>query len=102
MTEYEAVMNNVNGVHPAWAPKPVEPANSVGPTPPAQPPEGVSDVVEISTAAALAARIREVPEVRADLVARIKREIEAGTYETPERIDAAVEKLLEELNPGLP
>jgi len=61
----------------------------------------VSDVVEISTAAELAARIQEVPEVRAELVARVKREIEAGTYETSERIDAAVERLLDELFPEL-
>ena len=91
-------MSNVNGVQPPWAPKPVEPTSS---TVPAQAPGGVSDVVEISNAAALAAKVQEIPDVRADLVARVKGEIEAGTYETPERIDAAVEKLLDDLFPGL-
>ena len=94
-------MSNVNGVQPPWAPKPVEPTSSTVPSVPAQAPGGVSDVVEISNAAALAAKVQEIPDVRADLVARVKGEIEAGTYETPERIDAAVEKLLDDLFPGL-
>lgn len=54
-------------------------------------------MVEISTAAALAAKVHEIPDVRADLVARVKQEIKAGTYETPEKIDIAVEKLLDDL-----
>jgi len=94
-------MNNVNGVQPPWAPRPVEPTNSVAPNTPANPPGGVSDVVEISTAAALAAKVQEIPDIRAGLVAGVKREIEAGTYETPERIEAAVERLLYDLFPEL-
>ena len=58
--------------------------------------------MEISaTAAALAAKVQEVPDIRADLVARVKAEIEAGTYETPERLEIAVERLLDELYPEL-
>jgi hypothetical protein len=34
------------------------------------------------------------PEVRADLVARVRREIAAGTYETPEKWEAALDRLL--------
>ena len=94
-------MNNVNGVHPAWAPKPVESASPVVPNAPANGPGNVSDVVEISSAASLAAKIEQIPDVRADLVARVKQEIAAGTYETPERIDAAIENLLEDLFPEL-
>ncbi|MGB2820563.1 MAG: flagellar biosynthesis anti-sigma factor FlgM [Phycisphaerae bacterium] len=71
------------------------------PNTPTTPPGGVSDVVEISAAAELAAKIQEIPDVRADLVARVKQEIEAGTYETPERIEAAVDKLLDDLLPEL-
>jgi len=94
-------MNNVNGVQPPLAPGPVQPTSSVVPNTPANPPGGVSDVVEISTAAALAAKIQEIPDIRADLVARVKGEIEAGTYETPDRIEAAVERLLNDLFPEL-
>ena len=92
-------MNNVNGVNPLWAPKPIEPTNAVVPNAAPGAPEGVSDVVEISAAASLADKVRQIPEVRAELIARVRDEIEAGTYETPERLDAAVEKLLEDLFP---
>ena len=34
------------------------------------------------------------PNIRHDLVARIRREIAAGTYETPEKLDAALERML--------
>jgi len=94
-------MNDVHGVHPAWAPKPVEPAESVVPNTPTAGAAGVSDVVEISTAAALAAKVQEIPDIRADLVARVKAEIEAGTYVTPERIETAVDRLLDDLFPEL-
>jgi negative regulator of flagellin synthesis FlgM len=90
-------MTNVNGVHPSWAAQPVEPTSPVVPSAPPAAAGGVSDVVEISTAAALAAKVHEIPDVRADLVARVKQEIKAGTYETPEKIDTAVERLLEDL-----
>jgi hypothetical protein len=35
------------------------------------------------------------PAIRHELVARVRREIEAGTYETPEKLDAALARLLE-------
>lgn len=95
-------MTDINGVHPPLAPRPIEPTNSVVPKAPVAGPGGVADVVEISaTAAALAAKVQEVPDIRADLVARVKAEIEAGTYETPERLEIAVERLLDELYPEL-
>jgi hypothetical protein len=34
---------------------------------------------------------------RADLVARVRKEIAAGTYETPEKLQAALERLLAKL-----
>lgn len=36
-------------------------------------------------------------KIRADLVARVKREIAQGTYETPEKWELAIEKLLDRL-----
>jgi len=86
----------VNGVNPTTPPQTVEPVTSVvrdgGSS--ALPPTG--DVVEISTVAKLAAQVQDVPSVRADLVARVKAEIEAGAYETQERIDLAIERLMQE------
>jgi anti-sigma28 factor (negative regulator of flagellin synthesis) len=40
-------------------------------------------------------------KVREDLVARVKAEIEAGTYETEQRIERTVDRLCEELFPEL-
>ena len=46
-------------------------------------------------------RARDLPEVRTDLVRRIRAEIEAGTYETEERLNVAVERMLKDLRePG--
>ena len=36
-------------------------------------------------------------EIRADLVERVRREIAAGVYETPEKWDIALQRLLERL-----
>ena len=55
------------------------------------------DVVEISSAARLVAQIDSIPDIRVDLVERVKSEIAAGTYETPERIERTVTKLMDEL-----
>lgn len=46
----------------------------------------------------LLGRLKELPGARKELVEQIKREIEAGIYETPERLEAAVEALMEELD----
>jgi negative regulator of flagellin synthesis FlgM len=37
------------------------------------------------------------PEVRTDLVQRVRREIAAGTYDTPEKWEAALDRLLDRL-----
>jgi len=91
------MINNVDGIQPPVAPRPVESVNQVsasnGPTGAAN----VSDVVEISLAAKLAAKVHELPPVRTELVQRVKAEIEAGTYETPERIEAALDALMDDL-----
>jgi hypothetical protein len=36
-------------------------------------------------------------EIRHDLVARVRREIAAGTYETPDKLEAALARLLMQL-----
>ena len=41
-------------------------------------------------------KARSLPEVRQDLVERVKAKIAAGDYETPEKIQIATERLLEE------
>jgi len=92
---------NINGIQSAAGATPVEPLGAAKTASSASGPTAVNDVVEISTAAKLAAKINDIPDVRADLVAQVKAEIAAGTYDTPERIDAAVNKLMDELLTGL-
>jgi len=55
------------------------------------------DRVEISNLGALLSQARDLPDVRVERIARIRAEIAAGTFETPERIEGTVGRLLEEL-----
>jgi len=87
----------VDGVQPPIPPQSIEPTTNVArQAPPAALPQ-TPDVIEISAAARLAAQVNSIPEVRVDLVSRVKAEIEAGTYETQERIDIAVQRLMQDL-----
>jgi negative regulator of flagellin synthesis FlgM len=59
------------------------------------------DQLDISAAAQEAASVAEgtapAGDIRADLVARLRGEIAAGTYETTEKLDAAITRLLDTL-----
>ena len=90
-------MIEVNGIQPPVAPEPIEPTGSARPSVPLAEAAGPQDVVEISAAAQLAAKVHAVPEIRQELVERVKADIASGTYETPARIERAVSKLMEEL-----
>ncbi len=56
-----------------------------------------ADRVDISPAAEAAVSATENSEIRSDLVARVRNEIASGTYETPEKLDAALDGLLNEI-----
>ena len=59
---------------------------------------GKADRVEISPAAAAALEVAEgTGKVRSDLVARIRNEIASGTYDTPEKMNVAMERLLDQM-----
>ena len=59
--------------------------------------ERSSDQLELSDRALLLSRLRELPEVRSDLIQRVREEIESGGYETAERLDRALEALVSEI-----
>lgn len=42
----------------------------------------------------VAIRYKDLPPARDELVARLRREIESGRYDTPERLDAALDRLI--------
>jgi negative regulator of flagellin synthesis FlgM len=55
------------------------------------------DQVDISAEADLVSRVHELPDIRADRVEDIRAEIDAGVYETDEKLDVAVGRLLDEI-----
>ena len=57
----------------------------------------IGDQVTISPAAEAAIQASEVGGIRQDLVNRIRSEIAAGTYETPDKLDAALDRMLDEM-----
>lgn len=62
-----------------------------------------ADQLDISPAAEAAIQAAETRtagggEIRADLVARVRGEIASGTYETPAKLDSALDRLLDEVS----
>ncbi len=55
------------------------------------------DRVELSEYARLLDQIRHLPDVRQELVRTIRHAITQGTYETPQKLGEAIERLFAEL-----
>ncbi|MCP4189870.1 MAG: flagellar biosynthesis protein FlgM [Planctomycetaceae bacterium] len=55
------------------------------------------DQVDISAEADMVSQVHSVADIRTDRVTEIRAEIAAGTYETDEKLDLAVGKLLDEI-----
>lgn len=55
------------------------------------------DSVQLSDVAKALSRIKELPDVREDLVRDVQAKIARGTYETDEKIDAIVDKVYDDL-----
>ncbi len=55
------------------------------------------DQLDISHEADLISRVREMPDVRQDRVAEIRAQIASGTYETDDKLNGALERLLDEI-----
>lgn len=89
-------INNVNGVPSLDPNHRLRGTTSAGT--PTQAPMETGDSVEISEVAQLMGKLRSLPEVREDVVSLVRQQIEAGTYETPQRIERTVEILLDELD----
>lgn len=55
------------------------------------------DQVELSNTAQLLSKLRDLPDVRQDLISRVRASIADGTYESEDKTDAAIESLLEDI-----
>ena len=56
-----------------------------------------ADEISISQEADMLSRIGDIPDIRQDRVDQIRAEIANGVYETEERLDVAVSRLLDEI-----
>ena len=83
------------------------PARAVSPANPVSQPSTASSVVsprdqlEISSAGKMLDRLSETPEVRAERLAQIKEAIENGAYDTDEKLEAALSKMIDSMGLGL-
>lgn len=84
---------NLHGAQPIQGP------HRVNETAPQQSSDSIhgADQLEISAEAEMISRIRDVPDIRADRVAEIRQQIEAGTYETDDKLEIAIGRLFDEL-----
>lgn len=55
------------------------------------------DQLDISPEADFVAQTRDLPEIREDRVAAIKAQIQSGAYETADKLDLALSRLLDEI-----
>ena len=60
-------------------------------------PGPIQDELEISDAAQLVEQVREMPEIRHDRVNEIRARIAEGTYETDQKLEIALGRLLDEI-----
>ena len=93
-------INHINGAHGIKAPHFAEMKKETAETTMDRP---IQDEIEISTTARRlsatteSTQASETGDVRYELVNRIRDEIANGTYDTPERFDVAMERLLSRL-----
>lgn len=86
-------MTHIHSAQPIHGPhRPAAPAPAA-----ASPAASAPDQVDISPLADLVAQARDLPDIRADRVAAIRAQIAAGTYETADKLQVAVDRLLDEL-----
>lgn len=56
------------------------------------------DRVEISPLGQMLDSISQIPDIRHERVEEIRQQIATGTYETPEKLEMALDRLLDELS----
>jgi len=57
----------------------------------------IADEVDISEAARLVEQVQQMPEMREGRVEAVRQQIAEGTYETSDKLNVAVERLLDEI-----
>jgi hypothetical protein len=95
------MMADVPGIDGGSGLGPLEPGNRQNTTPArAAAPSPLADSVEISQRARLLDEIARLPEIRQDKVQAARDALRQGTLDTPERLDTALDVLLDEILGG--
>jgi negative regulator of flagellin synthesis FlgM len=88
-------IQGVNFVHSSQAIS--GPHRTAAPAAPATGSLAEADQLDISPTADLASRALDTSVIRADRVAQIRSAIEAGSYESDEKLNVALDRLLDEI-----
>lgn len=94
-------VNGPGSIHRANPASSFRPAVSKSDSSPVKPIE-ISDKLDISNAAEMLNQLNQSGNLQSERLAQIKSAIEAGVYETPEKLEAALSKLLSEINGETP
>lgn len=94
----------VNGPGSVQNSFPIKPTQSTS-APPVQKsteakPIATSDELEISSTGKMLEQLNQSPEIRAERLAQIKAAIQAGEYETSEKLENALLKMIAEVESG--
>lgn len=90
----------MNQVSPIRGPQAVPQADRAATHPPAASvaaPAREHDQADISVIARLRAQLSSLPDVRQHVIDRVRAEIDAGSYESADKIEAAIDALVEDL-----
>ena len=106
MTDIASIGHSFAHGQPGPVARPGEPSISGVGSPPARPGNGqterlgrvdAEDRLELSGHARFLERMHQLPEIRQGLVDRVRGQIADGTYETPERLAVAIDRLVDDL-----
>lgn len=89
----------IYGPGPVHGPHSINPAHLQGTRETSEAQRAVlpQDEVQISEMGKMLEALSEVPDIREDRVAQIRQQIAAGEYETEQKLNLAVDRLLDEL-----
>lgn len=90
---------HIHGPAHLHGPQPISGPHNSKPASAAKPPQPspIVDELQISDVARLVEQAHQLPDIRLERVEAIRAEIAAGTYETPEKLEIAISRLLDEL-----
>lgn len=90
---------HIYGPSQLHGPQPIGAPHGTKPAQPTSRPEApqIADEVDISEAARLVEQVQQMPEMRGDRVEAVRRQIAEGTYETRDKLNVAIERLLDEI-----